>query len=302
MVQAKHEGRATVIVALLGNLGIAVTKLVAAMLTGSSAMLTEAVHSLVDTGNQMLMLYGQYRSRRPADDIHPFGYGRELYFWSFVVALLLFSGGAGVSIYEGISHFRHPETIEMPIVNYIVLLVAAVFEGSSWFVAFRAFRRTEGPSSWRALRRSKNPSVFVVLAEDSAALAGIVIAALAISLALLTGDPRCDAVGSLLIGVLLGVVAILLSIETKGLLIGERADAQIAAAIEQAVMEEPGTCVVKEVKTVHLAPDQIVAIASVEFDDDLRTPEIEEHISRIEKRVLDQHNAVTGIYIRLQGR
>src|SRR5579871_5942769 len=217
---ARHAGREPVVAALIGNLLIAVTKFGAAIFTGSSSMLTEAVHSLVDTGNQMLMLYGQHRSRRPADDRHPFGYGRELYFWSFVVALLLFSGGAGVSIYEGIAHWQAPEPIRTPIANFVVLGLSAVFEGGSWLVARRALKRSvgDGDSTLGTLRRSKDPSVFVVIAEDSAALIGIAIALVAITMALVSGDPRWDAGGSIAIGVLLAVVAGVLASETKGLL------------------------------------------------------------------------------------
>lgn len=301
MAGARSEGRAAVLAALVGNFAIAVTKFVAAAITGSSAMLTEAVHSLVDTGNQGLMLYGGYRSRRPADAIHPFGYGRELYFWSFVVALLLFSGGAGVSFYEGVLHYRNPEEIETPLANYVVLGLAALFEGGSWFVAYRGFRKGGGNGSpWQALRRSKDPSIFVVIAEDSAALTGILIAALAISLALWTGEPRWDAVGSMLIGLLLAVVAVVLAVETKGLLIGERADPEIARSIRQAASEEAGICAVNDVKTLHLAPDQIVAMISADFDDGLTTPEIERGIANIEKRIGDQHPDVTNIFIRPQ--
>ena len=287
MAAARDAGREPVVAALIGNLLIAATKFGAAFLTGSSSMLTEAVHSLVDTGNQLLMLYGQHRSRRPADESHPFGYGRELYFWSFVVALLLFSGGAGVSILEGILHWRNPEPIHTAIANYAVLGVSAVFEGGSWWIANRALHRSAGKqaSTIDALRRSKDPSVFVVIAEDSAALVGIAIALAAISLALVTGDPRWDAAGSIMIGVLLAVVAVVLARETKGLLIGERADPALVAAIGEAVRAEPGLCSVTEIRTVHLAPDQVVAIVGADFEDRLTTPEIEARIRDIEQRV-----------------
>ena len=296
---AKREGVGTVVAALVGNLLIAATKFVAAFVTGSSAMLTEAIHSLVDTGNQVLMLYGEHRSRRPADDVHPFGYGRELYFWSFVVALLLFSGGAGVSIYEGAQHYLAPEPIRTPIANYVVLGLSAVFEGGSWLIANRALRRGgDGRSAVSLLRRSKDPSIFVVVAEDSAALIGIALAAVAISLALWTGDARWDAVGSIAIGVLLAVVAVLLARETKGLLIGERADPELIAAITEAVRAEPGLCTVTSIRTTHLAPDQIVAIVGADFDDRLTTPRIEAHIRAIENRVRERHAQVTGIFVR----
>jgi len=299
MASAKHAGRKPVVAALIGNLLIAVTKFIAAFVTGSSSMLTEAFHSVVDSGNQLLMLYGQRRSRRPADDTHPFGYGRELYFWSFVVALLLFSGGAGVSIFEGIQHWRNPEPIRNPLASYVVLGLSAVFESASWLVAYRELQRSAGGrSTLRALRRSKDPSVFVVMAEDSAALLGILFALAAISLALLTGNPAWDAAGSILIGLLLAVVAAVLGIETKGLLIGERADPALVAAIREAVQDEPGLCVVTDIRTVHLAPDQVVAIVGADFDDRLTTPQIERRIRDSEQRVRERHPEVTGIFVR----
>ena len=299
MPGARHREGEPVVAALIGNLLIAATKFVAAFVTGSSAMLTEAIHSLVDTGNQVLLLHGQRRSRRPPDDRHPFGYGRELYFWSFVVALLLFSGGAGVSIYEGIAHWRAPEPIRTPIANYVVLAVSAVFEGGSWMVANRALRRSAGgETALGALRSSKDPSVFVVIAEDSAALVGIALALAAISLALVTGDPRWDAAGSIAIGLLLALVAVVLAGETKGLLIGERADPALVHAIAEAVGAQTVLCTVTSIRTVHLAPDQVVAIVGAEFDDRLTTPAIEAHIRAIEQRVRARHPEVTGIFVR----
>ncbi len=299
MTEGKREGVGPVLAALIGNVLIAVTKFVAATITGSSSMLTEAIHSLVDTGNQVLMLYGEHRSRRPADALHPFGYGRELYFWSFVVALLLFSGGAGVSIYEGVMHYLSPEPIRTPIANYIVLGMSAVFEGASWLVANRALRKDGGGvSGFRLLRQSKDPSIFVVIAEDSAALIGIAIATIAISLALLTGNPAWDALGSIAIGLLLAVVAVVLANQTKGLLIGEPADSELIEAIGEAARSEPGLCVVTSIRTTHLAPDQIVAIVGADFDDRLTTPRIEAHIRAIERRVRARHPQVTGIFVR----
>jgi cation diffusion facilitator family transporter len=304
MASSRRAGREPVVAALIGNLLIAVTKFGAAFITGSSSMLTEAIHSLVDTGNQMLMLYGQRRSRRPADDHHPFGYGRELYFWSFVVALLLFSGGAGVSIYEGIAHWHAPVPIEAPLASYVVLGLSAVFEGASWLIANRALQRTVGndSSTLGALRKSKDPGVFVVIAEDSAALLGILIALGAITMTLVTGNPRWDAAGSIAIGGLLAVVAAVLAIETKGLLIGERADPALIKAIADAVTEESGLCSVTEIRTVHLAPDQVVAIVGADFDDNLTTPQIEKRIRQIEQRVREAHPEVTGIFVRPESR
>lgn len=289
--------------ALLGNFAIAVTKFVAAAITGSSSMLTEGVHSLVDTGNQWLLLYGMKRSQTPPDIIHPFGYGRELYFWSFVVALLIFAGGAGVSIYEGVIHIKRPEAISHPVVNYIVLGAAFIFEGISWTVAFREFSQTERRDGWwMTIRRSKDPATFAVLFEDSAALVGIVIAAIFISLSLWTGDPRLDGLGSVLIGGVLGVVALLLARESKGLLIGERASPELSAGITEIARSEPGVCAVNEVLTIHLAPDQVVATISLDFDDGLDTGRIEKIVNAIEARAKANFAEVTRVFIRPQAR
>ncbi|WEK43378.1 MAG: cation diffusion facilitator family transporter [Candidatus Sphingomonas colombiensis] len=296
------SGRNFVIYAALsGNLAIALTKGAAAAISGSSSMLTESIHSLVDTTNQGLLLYGLRRSKRPADVIHPFGYGRELYFWSFVVALMIFAGGAAASLFEGIVHFRQPEPITKPGINFLVLGVAFLFEGASWTIALREFRRTtRGEGWWRALRRSKDPATFVVLFEDSAALIGIIIAATAIGTALWTGDARCDGVGSILIGVLLGAVALLLARESKGLLIGERARPELSESIAAIARVEPGVCKVNEVLTVHLAPEQVMATVSLDFDDALDTRKIERAVANIETRAKARHGEVTRVFIRPQ--
>lgn len=295
------NSRFVVLAALGGNLAIACTKLVAAIITGSSSMLTEAVHSFVDTTNQMLLLYGMRRSAQPADANHPLGYGRELYFWSFVVALLIFAGGAGVSVYEGIVHIRDPEPIRQPMVNYVVLAIAFLFEGISWSVALRDFRRAKGPLGyWQAIRRSKDPPTFVVLFEDSAALIGIIIAAAAIATSQWLDDPRIDGIGSILIGVLLGGVAMVLAKESKGLLIGERARPELAADIRRIAGQEPGICRVNDVMTVHLAPDQIVVAISLDFDDDLDTGGIERLVASIERKIRAAHDDVTRLFVKPQ--
>jgi len=295
-------GRKRVVYAALGgNLVIALSKGVAAAITGSSSMLTESIHSLVDTGNQWLLLYGMKRSERPADMVHPLGYGRELYFWSFVVALLIFAGGAAASIYEGIMHIRDPESIRRPLINYIVLGIALVFEGTSWTIALHEFKRAVGADGWwAAIRRSKDPSTFVVLLEDSAALIGVLIAAAAIGLALWTGDPRYDGVGSILIGGVLGIVAIVLARESKGLLIGERARPALSRAITEIARSEPGVCAVNQVLTIHLAPEQVVATLSLDFDDDLDTGRIERAVANIERRAREAHPDVVNVFIRPQ--
>ena len=289
--------------ALAGNLAIAVTKFAAAAITGSSAMLTEGIHSVIDTANEVLLLYGMHRAKQPADAVHPYGYGRELYFWSFVVALLIFTGGAAASIYEGIDHMRHPTPVSQPLVSFGVLALAFVFEGLSWRVAFREFKTANpGRSLWQAFRRSKDPTTFTVLFEDTAALAGLVIAAGFIGLAVALDRPELDGVGSIVIGVLLAAVAIVLARESKGLLIGERADPALSDAIRAIAAAERGVCGVNEVLTLHLAPDQVVANLSLDFDDRLQTGAIEAAVCNIAERTRAEFPQVTRVYIRPEAR
>ena len=296
---AKSESRPAIIAALIGNLLIAVTKGIAAAITGSSAMLSEAVHSLVDTGNEVLLLYGQYRSTQPPDEVHPFGYGRELYFWCFVVALLIFALGAGISIYEGIVHIRHPEAISKPFINFIVLGLAFIFEGASWFVAWRGFQRARGNGSfWHVVRVSKDPTSFMVLFEDSAALIGIAIAAVGTALAVELDAPWIDGAASILIGLVLGGVAIVLARESKNLLIGERADPELQKAIRDAANRESCVRSVSRVLTTHMAPDQVIATMDVEFDDSLKIPDVEKLIGRIEGGLRDRHPELARVFIR----
>ena len=297
------KGGSTLVVwaALAGNLAIAVTKAVAAAVTGSSGMLSEAVHSVVDTGNEVLLLYGMKRAARPPDDTHPFGYGRELYFWSFIVAVLIFAVGAGVSTYEGVVHLRDPEPIESPRIVFIVLGASAVFEGISWVIALREFLAKKGDQTiWQAFRASKDPPTFMVLFEDSAALLGIAAAAAGAGLAIATGDPRWDGIASLVIGGILAVVAVLLARESKALLIGERADPALSAAILATARTIRGIDAANGVATVQLSPDQVIAYLSVEFCDDLRTPAIEAATIDLERRVRDEHTQVVALFVKPQ--
>ena len=221
-----------IIAALIGNTAISITKFFAAAMTGSSAMLSEGIHSLVDTGNQVLLLYGMKQARKPADESFPFGHGKEIYFWSFVVAILIFAVGSGVSIYEGVHHVIHPVKIENPMVNYIVLVLAMIFEGGAWFFAFKEFGKVKGKRGYiEAVQRGKDPSMFVVLFEDSAALLGLLVALLGIWLSQVTGIAIFDGIASILIGLILGGTAIWLAIETKGLLIGEGANKEVISSI-----------------------------------------------------------------------
>jgi cation diffusion facilitator family transporter len=295
------SGRMVVVAALLGNAAVAVTKFIAAAFTGSSAMLSEGVHSLVDTSNQVLMLHGLRRAAKPPDAAHPFGYGRELYFWAFIVALMVFALGAGISFYEGIVHLRHPREIENPLVNYIVLGASLVFEGATWYVALRAFRAAKGRRGWiRAFRDSKDASTFTVLFEDTAAMLGLLIALAGIVAAQVTGDPRFDGYASLGIGAVLAVTAILLARETKGLLLGEAAQRQVVNDILRIADDDPDVRCANGVLTQQLGPESIIAALSADFHDALTTPQIEACVMRIERAVQRTHPDVTALFVKPQ--
>jgi cation diffusion facilitator family transporter len=289
--------------ALAANLGIGVAKFVAAGLTGSSSMLTEGVHSCVDSGNQILLLYGQRRAKRVPDLTHPFGYGRELYFWAFVVAILIFAVGAGVSIYEGWRHIVEPEPLTSPVVNYVVLAISAALEGSSWTIAIREFARTKGDTPWwRAIRESKDPTGFIVLFEDSAALAGLAIAAIGVWASHAFADPRIDGIASIAIGLLLALVAALLARESKGLLIGERTDPATIGRIRDLVAAHPEVTAVNHVRTVHTAPDSVFVAISADFDDALTMGDAERLVERIEDELRAAVPRLSSIYIRPERR
>ncbi|MET0408056.1 MAG: cation diffusion facilitator family transporter [Hyphomicrobium sp.] len=289
--------------ALVGNLLVAATKFVAAAATGSSSMLSEAVHSLVDTGNEGLLLYGYFRSSRRPDPSHPLGYGRELYFWSFIVSLLLFAIGAGVSIYEGITHILAPEPITNPMVNYIVLALSAVFEGASWWIALKRFGMLKGRRGyWEAVRDSKDPPSFMVLFEDTAALIGIAIAAAGNIAVGYWGIAALDGVASILIGIVLAVAATVLARENKALLIGERASEEVINSILSLAISEPSVEGANNVFAVHLAPDQILVALSLEFSDELRTPQIETAIIQLEERIRTKHPEVISLFVKPQTR
>ncbi len=285
--------------ALTANLGIAVAKFVAAGISGSSSMATEGVHSLVDSGNQVLLLYGQNRAKKPADRSHPFGYGRELYFWAFVVAILIFAVGAGVSIYEGIRHMAEPEPLRDPMLNYIVLAVAFGLEGTSWAIAVKEFGARRGAMSWwAAIRRSKDPAGFIVLFEDSAALVGLVLAACGVWLSHHFSDSRFDGMASIAIGAVLAGVAALLAREAKGLLIGESADPVLIEQLRQAMEGRPEITALNHVRTIHTAPDAIFVAISADFVDTLPMGEAERLIEEMEAQLKAISPLISSIYIR----
>ena len=287
--------------ALTGNLLVASAKFVAAAVTGSAAMLSEAVHSLVDTVNELLLLYGIARSTRPADRSHPLGYGRELYFWSFVVALLIFALGAGVSIYEGLNHILYPKPIERPMVIFAVLGVSLLFEGASWVVGIRAFGAAKRNLGWwEAFRRSKDPPAFIVVFEDSAALLGLLVAAAGTAAAILTGDVRWDGAASVAIAAILAGVAALLARESKELLIGERADPALSDAIMRIASGIAGVCSANSILTVQLAPRNVIATLSLDFFDYLRAPDIERAVIELETQIRSAHPEVSALFVKPQ--
>ena len=292
--------------ALLANVLIAVSKFVAAGITGSSAMLSEGVHSVVDTGNQGLLLLGLYRSKRPADTAHPFGYGAEIFFWAFVVAILIFAVGAGISFYEGVYKLLHPHPIEHPYVNYIVLGVAFAFEATSWVIAYREFRSAQDRQRpfrmLSALRRSKDPTMFTVLFEDSAALLGLSAATLGVVAAHLCDIEWADAAASLVIAAVLAGAAILLARETKGLLIGEAASRPIVAGIRKIVQDAPDILSINELRTMHLAPHEILLALSVDFADGVSSQSVEHGVSRLECEIKEHYPQVTRVFIEVQGK
>jgi cation diffusion facilitator family transporter len=280
---------------------VASSKFVAAALTGSAAMLSEAVHSSVDAVNEVLLLYGIARSARPADRVHPLGYGRELYFWSFVVALLIFALGAGVSVYEGIGRIMNPQPIERPGVIYAVLAVSLAFEGTSWWISMRAFGATKRNLGWwEAFRRSKDPPAFIVVFEDSAALVGILAAAAGTTAAILTGDGRWDGVASLVIAGILAGVAALLAQESKELLIGERADPALSDAILRTASGIAGVCSANSIVTVQIAPHSVIATLSLDFFDTLRAPDIERAVVELESRIRSTYPEVSALFVKPQ--
>ena len=288
----------TILIALGANLGIAIAKFGAAAVTGSSAMLTEGVHSLVDSANQVLLLYGRARSNRPADAQHPFGYGRELYFWSFIVAILVFSLGAGVSVYEGVLHIITPEPATSPLVAFGVLGTAFALEGWSTIAALGDFNATRRGTIWQEIRATKDAPTLVILLENSGALVGLVVAALGLALSLVTGNPFWDGLASVLIGLVLGVLAVVLLYEAKGLLIGESADPVMVEAIRALAAAHAGIVRVHEVLTLHSAPTMVTTIISADFEDTMTARDVERIVLDIEHHVAARFPLVARVYVR----
>ena len=296
-----QSNKVVVYAALFGNLAIAMVEFVAAYITNSSAMLSEAIHSVVDTLNEILLLYGMKKSQQPADATHPFGYGRELYFWAFIVALMVFALGAIASIYQGIQHIIKPEEILNPTINYIVLVIAILVEGTSWFVALKAFKRTKGKQGYfEAFRRSKDPTTFTVLFEDTAALLGLFIALIGIFLAHRLNIPELDGVASVLIGIVLAVSAVLLARETKGLLLGETADPKLRQNVLLIAQQDAAVFSANGVLTEQIGAHQVIASLSLEFKDNLTSDEIEACVNRIEAEIRQVHPEIVTLFVKPQ--
>ncbi len=289
--------------ALIGNALVALAKFIAASITGSAAMLSEGIHSVVDTGNQGLLLYGLARAKKPADDEFPFGYGKEIYFWSFVVAILIFALGAGISIYEGVHHILHPASLSDPTINYIVLALALLFEGAAWYYAFREFKKGMGRRGFlESVKREKDPSTFLVLFEDSAAILGLLVALFSIMLSQYTGNMIYDGIASVLIGVILAGTAWWLAWETKGLLIGESANSEVVQSIKRLTRKQEGVLHVNEVLTLHMGPEFILVTISVDFRDDMSAGAIEKTIVRLDQLIKTNLENVKRVYVEAEAR
>ena len=270
-------------------------------MTKSSAMLSEGVHSVVDTGNQVLLLYGLHRAKRPADEQFPFGHGKEVYFWGFVVAIMIFTVGAGVSIYKGVHHILHPVPIVNPTINYIVLGSALVFEGAAWYFAFTEFTKAKGKWGYfQAVQRGKDPSMFVVLFEDSAAMLGIIVAFLGILLSQITGNPHYDGIASIIIGLILAGTAAWLAYEIKGLLIGESARPEIVKGIKEIAKSYPKIKHVNEVLTLHMGPEFILLNLSVDFADSISAGDVEETISRLDRHIKQTYPKIKRVFVEAE--
>jgi len=290
-----------VLAALAGNLAIAVAKFVAFGFTRSTVMLTEAIHSLVDSGNQLLLLVGQKRAGRPANPSHPFGYGMEMYFWAFVVALMIFLVGGAVSIWEGVARLRNPSAIDRPWINLVVLAVAAVFEGSSFTVAYRAYRRVvrgRDVRLFRYLRLSKDPGVFATLLEDGAALTGLALAALGVIGAAWLHLAWADGVASILVGLLLAGIAMFLANETRSLIAGEAAAPDIVERARAAVVEDPRVEKVLELASLHLGPQTILVALTLDFRDGLSGDELHDAAESLTVRVQAADRRICQVFLR----
>lgn len=264
-------------------------------------MFSEGIHSLVDTGNQGLLLYGLKAAKKPASPNFPFGHGKEIYFWSFVVSILIFALGSGISIYEGVHHILHPEEISSPLINYIVLTLAIIFEGGALWIAFKEFNKARGDRTYLgAVKTGKDPALFVVLFEDSAAMLGLIVALIGITLAQVTGDAVWDGVASVSIGVILGLTALWLAIETKGLLIGEAASPQTVESIRQLALSKEEINGVNDVLTLHMGPEYILVNISLNFRNDITADALAELIEVLVKEIKEKHRHIKRVFVEAE--
>jgi len=294
----EDESRRAIAAAFLANLGIAVAKFAAFLITGAASMLAEAIHSLADTGNQGLLILGGARAKQQATPEHPFGFGRERYFWAFVVAMVLFALGSVFAIHQGVDKLRHPHEVASPAVAIAVLVLAIALESWSFRTAIVAAESIRGDKSWWSfIRHSKSPELPVVLLEDLGALLGLVIALVGVTLAAVLGDPRFDAIGSIAIGALLGVIATVLAVEMKSLLIGESATTEIREAIQRSIEESPVVRNLIHMRTLHLGPDELLVAAKVEFDAGLDLPSLTSAIDDLESAIRRQTPIARVIYL-----
>jgi len=297
------SSKKVIFAALIGNSMIAVTKFIAASMTGSSAMLSEGIHSLVDTGNQVLLLHGLKQASRPADKYFPYGHGKEIYFWSFVVAILIFALGAGISLYEGYHHVMNPVEMTNPMINYIVLSLAIVFEGVSLYIAAKEFSATKGDLGYlEAVKKGKDPSLFVVLFEDAAAMLGLFVALLGIIAAQVTGIAMFDGIASMIIGVILALTAFWMAVETKGLLIGESADQTVVDGIYQLGAEIEEIDCINEVLTLHMGADYVLVNISADFKTGLTSDQVENAIARLDSQIKAQYSDTKRVFIEAESR
>jgi cation diffusion facilitator family transporter len=298
------ESKIAVIAAVIGNLVIAVIKFVAAVLTGSSAMISEGIHSLVDTGNGGLLLLGMKQARRAPDELHPFGYGKALYFWTLVVSVSIFGIGGGLSLYEGISHIRHvaPEAVTSnPSASYIVLAISALIEGSSFSIAVRQFWKSKGKQSpWQYIKNAKDPSTYTVVLEDSAAILGLVFAFLGVFLGHMFENPYLDGAASVVIGLLLMSVAFILAFETRSLLLGEGVDAKTLADIRKRVEADPSVERAAGILTMYMGPHDLLVNLGVCFKKGTTAEQMHEAIHRIEGSIRSVHPECMRIYIEAE--
>jgi cation diffusion facilitator family transporter len=293
-----NGGNKAVVAALAANLGIAASKFVAFAFTMSASMLAEGIHSVADSGNQLLLLYGGRQARRAPDDRHQFGHGRARYFYAFVVAVVLFTLGSLFALFEGYNKLRHPHALEKPAIAVGVLLVAIVLEGLSFRTAVREAELVRGEQSWaQFIRHSRSPELPVILLEDFGALIGLTLALLGVALSIVSGRSTYDALGTMSIGVLLGAIAIVLSIETKSLLLGESATTAQEGAIRAALMQSPQVERLIDLKTLHLGPDELLVAAKLQMTGSLTFAGVAEAINEAEKRVRAAVSIARVVYI-----